>query len=259
MITIDKLCYSSGLRYKSPFIKAGLAVGLLLICVFARSIALSLIILLLMGSLTVLVGKASLKRYWQLMLVPLAFLLLSTFAIAVNLSPMPLSSLAIPLGSLYITVSRAGVMQCLGLVSTALAAVSCLYFLTLTTPLTDILLVLRRCKCPYLIIELMMLIYRFIFVLLELASSLYRAQACRLGHKDLRTAWDSIGKLMAVLLLRAMQKSNRLYDAMESRCYNGVIRVLDEYIPAGKAESLGVIVILLFFLALAIFFNINGF
>lgn len=258
MITIDKLCYSSRLRYKSPFLKAGLAVGLLLICVFARSIVLSCIILLLMGSLTVFVGGTSLKRYWHLLAVPLTFLLLSTAAIAVNLSPKPLSFFAVPLGRLYLTVSRAGVWQCIGLVSTALAAVSCLYFLTLTTPLTDILLVLRRCKCPYLMIELMMLIYRFIFVLLELAASLSQAQACRLGHKDLKTTWNSIGKLMAVLLLRAMQKSNRLYDAMESRCYNGVIRVLDEYHPAKKAEAFGVVFLLGLFGVLAVLLTRAG-
>lgn len=236
MIMIDKLCYSSKLRYQSPFLKTAFSLGLLLLCVISRSMIVSLCIMLLMGSLTVVRGGTSFKRYRHLMLVPLVFLLLSTIAIMVNLSPEPLSRVAIPLGQSYLTVSWSGFIQCVNLTLTALAAVSCLYFLTLTTPLTDILLVLRKCKCPHLMIELMMLIYRFIFILLELASSLYHSQACRLGHKNLKTSWNSMGKLMAVLLVRAMQRSNRLFDAMESRCYNGTILVLEEHQTAAKSE-----------------------
>lgn len=252
MIMIDKLCYSSKLRYKSPFLKTAFSVGLLILCVVSRSIVVSLLIMLLMGSLTVLVGGTSFKRYRHFMLIPLAFLLLSTIAIMVNLSPEPLSRVAIPFGQSYLTVSWEGFIQCVNLTLTALAAVSCLYFLTLTTPLTDILLVLRKCKCPHLIIELMMLIYRFIFVLFELASSLYQSQACRLGHKDLRTTWNSMGKLMAVLLVRAMQKSNRLFDAMESRCYNGTIIVLEEHHAAAKWEILAASLVAVALIAIAV-------
>ncbi|HIZ76879.1 MAG TPA: cobalt ECF transporter T component CbiQ [Firmicutes bacterium] len=258
MIMIDKLCYSSKLRYQSPFLKMGFSIGLLFLCVISRSIVVSLCILLLMGSLTVIRGGTSFKRYRHFMFVPLAFLLLSTVAIMVNLSPEPLSLVAIPVGRSYLTVSWAGFIQCVNLILTALAAVSCLYFLTLTTPLTDILLVLRKCKCPYLVIELMMLIYRFIFILFELASSLYHSQACRLGHKDLKTSWNSMGKLMAVLLVRAMQKSNRLFDAMESRCYNGTILVLEEHQAAAKKEIVAACVTVAILIGVAVICSYFG-
>ena len=80
----------------------------------------------------------------------------------------------------------------------------------------------------------MLLIYRFIFVLLHTASSISMAQECRLGNKDYKTALSSFGKLGSVLMIRAMSRSNRLYDAMEARCYDGEIRVLSETRPPKK-------------------------
>lgn len=245
---IDKLCYSSKYRYKSPYIKSLFSIGTLLVCVFSRSIILSIFVLLIMWGLTVFGGGIPCGRYFKLMSIPLAFLLLSTIAIIVNISDIPLSWFAIPVGRSYITVSASGLLRGMQLILTALSAVSCLYFLTLTTPITDILLVLRTCRCPHIIIEMLLLIYRFIFVLMDLMLSIRRAQICRLGNKDMRTSLHAIGKLMAVLLVRAMQKSTRLYEAMESRCYHGALLVISEYTAATKRElaaTLGWVIVLI--------------
>ncbi|MEG2406820.1 MAG: CbiQ family ECF transporter T component, partial [Clostridiales bacterium] len=50
------------------------------------------------------------------------------------------------------------------------------------------------------------------------------------------TSCSSIGSLMAVLLIRSFQKSSRLFDAMESRCYTGKITVLEEEYITDKKE-----------------------
>ena len=52
--------------------------------------------------------------------------------------------------------------------------------------MTDILEVLRKMRLPALLIELMMLIYRFIFLLLETASAIMTAQESRLGKPGLQ-------------------------------------------------------------------------
>lgn len=141
---------------------------------------------------------------------------------------------AIPLGSWYLTTSFHSFFYGIQLIVTALAAVSCLYFLSFTTPVPDILEVLRRIHCPALMIELMLLIYRFIFVLMDTASSISTAQDCRLGNKDYRTSLKSFGMLGSMLMIRAVSRSNKLYDAMEARCYDGTIRVLSESHPPKK-------------------------
>ena len=144
------------------------------------------------------------------------------------------TAFAIPVGNWYITASTDSFFYALQLILTALAAVSCLYFLSFTTPMPDILEVLRKLHCPGLLIELMLLIYRFIFILLDTASAISTSQNCRLGNKDYRTSLKSFGLLGSVLMIRAITRSNKLYDAMEARCYDGRIRVLSENRPPRK-------------------------
>ena len=48
--------------------------------------------------------------------------------------------------------------------------------------------------------------------------------------------------MASALLLRALKKSNALYDAMESRCYDGTIRVLSKEYPAKASEITWIIV-----------------
>ena len=167
MITIDKLCYTSKLRYVNAGEKFAFAVITLLLCVISRSTAVACIVLAVTGILTVWKGGIPLFRYIRYMMIPLAFLILSTLAIIFHLSRTPMDLFAIPVGNWYITSSIATLQYALQLILTALASVSCLYFLSLSTPIPGILEVLRKIHCPRILIELMMLIYRFIFVLIN--------------------------------------------------------------------------------------------
>ena len=241
MIVIDKLCYYSKLRYVNVCEKLLYALITLLFCVVSRSILIAVLVFIANGILTVRKGGIPLSRYGRLMLLPFAFLFLSTFAIIINVSRVPLDAYAIPIGSFYITGSHASLLFGTQLILTALASVSCLYFLSLSTPMTDILTALRKLHCPEMIIELMLLIYRFIFVLMELASDMTTAQNCRLGNKDFRTSCKSFGALGSTLFIRAMKKSGALYDAMESRCYDGTIHVLTENYPPKRGEILAIV------------------
>ena len=49
MITIDKLCYHSGLRYENAGEKFAFAVVTLIICVMSRSMAVAAVVLAVMG------------------------------------------------------------------------------------------------------------------------------------------------------------------------------------------------------------------
>lgn len=249
---IDKLSYQSNLRYVNACEKTAFAVITLLLCVISRSIAIAVIVSAVMGGLTVGKGGTPLFRYLKLMTIPLAFLLMSTVAILLNWSETPLDAFAIPLGSHYITSSKASLLFGLQLILTALGGVSCLYFLSLSTPMTDILMAFGRFHVPALMIELMLLIYRFIFVLSDISSAISTSQDARLGNKNFSTSCKSFGALGSVLFIRAFAKSSRLYDAMESRCYDGTIRVLQEQYPPRKKEVVWIVLFELLLLFLMI-------
>ena len=109
----------------------------------------------------------------------------------------------------------------------SLAAVSCLYFLSLSTPIVELLSVLRKLKVPKLFIELMSLIYRFIFIILDTVNMIYISQNSRLGYSNLKTGYNSLGKLIGSLFLSSYKRSQDMYTALESRCYDGDINVIE--------------------------------
>ncbi len=238
MIVIDKLCYQSKLRYVNASEKFVYAVLSLILCIISRSIMTAAVAFFVNVYLTVAKGGIPFARYVKLLLIPAAFLAVSTIALVVNLSRTPLDAFAFPLGGWYLTGSISSVQEGLRICGKAFAAVTCLYFLSLTTVMTDILGVLKKLHVPGLIIELMMLIYRFIFLLMETASAITTSQNSRLGNRDYRTRIRAFGGMASALLVRSLKRSGMLYDAMEARCYDGELRVLSEERPAGKKEIL---------------------
>lgn len=245
MIIIDKLSYSSRICDHSPNIKAFLAMASLCTTVAMSSYKVSIFILITMGGLAIYYSRASLHQYFHFFLHPFIFMLLSTATIAIYLSREPMDLFSLPIGNYYITMSQTSLIFAGRLMITALSAVSCLYFLILTTPMTALLGVLKNIHCPYIIIELMLLMYRFIFIILDMAEALTTSQKCRLGNKDYKTSLKSMGQMLSVLLVRSLKRANGIYDAMESRCYEGEIHVLSDYKKATKKEYMLVLVYIL--------------
>lgn len=226
MIMMDKWAYSSRLRDKNPYNKLLFGIGNLLICIIVRENVVSLCIFMMMSALIVLVGKMPLRAYIRLLCIPLIFLVISTITVIFEFGHVESSEVMVSLfnGNIYITAwsLTRGIL----LLGSSFASVTCLYFLALTTPVIDLIQVLRSFHLPKIVIELMYLIYRFIFLLLETGNAIVVAQDCRLGYRDTKTSIQSTTKMSAVLFVRAYQKADALFSAMESRGYDGDLCVL---------------------------------
>lgn len=229
MINIDKFAYSSRLRRVEPMEKFIFSMLTLAVCLWADLWVVSIIVSVVMMWAAVRRGGTPFTFYMKLLLVPMTFLIIGVVTIAVNLSSAESGFLlAFPVGGKWLGVSRAGLYEAGGLFLKTLGAVSCLYFLSLTTPLVDILSVLKRLKVPTLMIELMSLIYRFIFVLMDTASVMITAQHSRLGYINLASGYRSLALLASTLFIRAYKRSSELYDSLEARGYDGELNVIEE-------------------------------
>lgn len=109
----------------------------------------------------------------------------------------------------------------------ALAAVSCLAFLTLTTPLTDLIALSRRLGVPTGLVELVQLVYRLIFVFAERAITGQQAQAARLGYVRFDRGLHSVGGLAGNLFQRALHQAQRMEIGLAARGYTGELRVMN--------------------------------
>jgi cobalt/nickel transport system permease protein len=227
MITPDYYAARSPLRRIDPSMKLFFALPLLGLCLWADSITLSLLLLLLMGSVLVLKGAVPLRVFVLSHLLPGSFLLTTIISISFDMADHPESFLlSFPVGTRYAGLTASGLLVAAHLFFKTIGSVSCLYFISLSTPLTDLALSAEKLGVPKLMIEMTGLVYRFLFILLETMETMITAQQSRLGYAGVAASYRSLGALSSTLFVQACRRSDEIYNALESRGYNGQISVL---------------------------------
>lgn len=223
MHIIDQYAYTNRIRVVDPLQKASLAGLVILLCLVLDRPLAGLLALGWMWGLTIFWAGLPAWVFGRVLFAEGLFLSLSVVGILVSLSltPPPLPGWSWQLGPVWISTSLLGFETALRLVTRALGAAAALNFLTLTTPLVDLVDLLRRLRCPTLLIDLMTLIYRFIFVLLESLNDMYMAQDSRLGYINFRRSIISAGLLGSRLFIDAYHRSRQMHIALESRGYEG--------------------------------------
>lgn len=239
MINIDTYAYSNTLKSVHPAEKFLFTMITLVVCLTSPTVITPLIVLAIMAGGIIIKAGIPARFFVKLMLVPLSFLLLSVLTIAVSISPNPTGFwLAHNVGGATVGIRLQDLVIAVYIFVKSLGAVSCLYFLALTTPMTEIITVFGKMRVPVLITELMVLIYRFIFVFLEIATTIRRAQSSRLGYVTMKSSFRSMSQLFSALFGKVFLKSNELFDTMASRGYTGEIKVLANKYPVSLQNYL---------------------
>lgn len=229
----DRYAYQSRLRRVSPMPKLLLTAVSLVLCLCCDSIAVGLATLAGMGVLTRLLGGLSPRVYLHFLKIPLAFLLIGSITILIHSYPEGTAVLAaVPVGGRLWGFDAAALRQASTLFCKAMGAVACMYFLTLNTPVTDVTMALEKLHVPRLLVELMELIYRFIFLLAGEAGRIRTAQESRLGYRGFRRSLGSMGELLSTVFVRSLRRGERVFSALESRGYTGTLTTLPgQYVP----------------------------
>ncbi|MBW7571289.1 cobalt ECF transporter T component CbiQ [Caproiciproducens faecalis] len=237
-ITTDCYSYLSALGEWNTVYKVVFSVGALVTVIAADSVGISAVTLFFMMFLSVGVGKIPGRDYFRLMKVPAAFILLGGAAIVVQFGSGD--------GSLFRTgffwtnlfITESSLSLGLHVTLKAFSAVSALFLMTLSTPMGEIISVFRKIRVPVLILELMHLIYRYIFILSETNQRQKDAAGSRLGYCDLTTSLRTFSGELANLLIMSMKKAETYYDAMEARGYEGNALFWEEKRPLTAKQLL---------------------
>lgn len=202
MLLIDKYAYTNKLSKTNPSIKISLVIISLFMTTIVSNDYLNLIIFLIMVYLTTSVAGIPLKEYLKILKIPMGFLLISILTI------QPLT-------------------QSINLTTRVLGSVSATFFLGLTTPLNEIIIVLKKIKTPKIIIELIVLIYRFIFIFLEIAQEIYIAQDIRFGYSNIRNNLNSTSLLIRSLFVGVLLRYEEMVISLDCKLYNGEFKTGD--------------------------------
>lgn len=178
--------------------------------------------LALLSLLLVLSAGVRARSFLRRMAVPV---MLATVALLTQLfwfqEGAPL--LRLPVFRWELVVYAGGVARGLELASRIVGGMAVLLFFSLTTPLPELMRAARFFRCPPVLVELALIMYRYIFLLLEEGGRIRNAERSRLGFVDTRSAVRSSGILGGMLVLRTYDRAERSFAAMRCRGYRGAL------------------------------------
>ena len=223
MLAIDRHAWTNRWRFIHPGEKALFVAGLLAADLALPAATVAPQVLSAAYLATVVGARVPGRAFWGVMAVPAGFLLAGIPALALSVN---LDGVGPPL-----SLSPDGLAMAAAVSLRSLAAMACLAFLILTTPLPDILRLARRLGLPAALVELAYLMHRLVFVVLERAAAARQAQAARLGYRTFGTSIRSLGLLAGGLFLRSLDRGRRLDLGLAARGYQGELRVLGSEPP----------------------------
>ncbi|MDP4209851.1 MAG: cobalt ECF transporter T component CbiQ [Bacteroidota bacterium] len=203
------------------FVLLAMVAGLL-----SQSLVFSAILLVVCGLVSVWFSGIRAGQYLRWLFIPFFFILFGviTIAIEIHSSKNP-SIISIHLLNSYLEVSQPSLMKALLLLTKSLSVTALFFMLILTTPVYDLIAVIRG-KRSSLFVELVMLIYRQIFVISEVAANIRTAQQTRLAYQGFGSSVQSYVQLISRTFVLSFRRSSDMYNAMESRCFDGEINML---------------------------------
>ncbi|WP_180982605.1 cobalt ECF transporter T component CbiQ [Methylocella silvestris] len=240
MSPIDREAHLNRWRSKPLAEKALLALGMLVIALALKP-AVAVLVASAMTAVTLVGARVSPRLWLGCMTAPLGFLAVGVVTLALRIDAQGIG------------LAPGGFVEAGALVARSIAGLTCMLFLALTTPASDLVGGLGRLGLPSEIVDLALLMYRFLFILGDSAAAMNAAQAARLGHATARQRVTSAGLIAANLLPRAIDRARRMEIALASRGWRGEMRVLADR-SAATASGLAVISAAIASIALTGFF-----
>ena len=217
---IEQSAYANRWRRVAPAAKGAFALAGFVAAFAAATPRAAIAVAALICLVTLVGARVAAGRYLRVAAPALVFLAISCLSLAFSVNVDTLSSASFDLAP--------GGWQQVGEVGArSLGALAALLFLVLTTPLIDLIALLRRLRTPEVLLEIMVLCYRMLFVFSEAVHDTLTAQSARLGYATPRLALRSLGQLTAGLTLQIWSRAHDLHVAAQARNNDGPLRFLE--------------------------------
>ena len=202
------------------------------------------VLLLALALAAELVSELGIGFYLKRALLALPFVL-AALPVLVTIPGTPL--LQLPFG---LSISAAGLERFLSISLKSWISVQMAVLLASTAPFPTLLMAMRALRLPRLLVAIIGLMWRYLFVMVDEALRLMRAREARSSHSDQpglkaggKLVWRArvTGGMAGSLFLRSLERSDRIYNAMLSRGYDGEVRTLPTpAISPGEWVTLGI-------------------
>ncbi|WP_432701246.1 energy-coupling factor ABC transporter transmembrane protein [Kluyvera cryocrescens] len=174
------------------------------------------------AALTCWLLRISLWRWCRWMALPLGFLLVGVLTIVFSVSRDAQTLLAsVSLGGFHLGITQDGLTTANETFWRSLAALSATFWLVLNLPFPQLIVLLKRARVPRLLTEQILLTWRFIFILLDEAMAIHRAQTLRFGYRNVRLGYRSLSMLVGLLFTRVLIRYQQMSTSLDIKLYQG--------------------------------------
>lgn len=227
---IERCAYASRWRYVSPAAKGGFALAGLVAALAAPTPVVALAVAGVLLAVAVVGAGVPIGAFLRVAAPASGFLVLSAASLLVSLS---VDASGVPSWRYAPEMLPAVAL----LAARSLAALVALLGLVMSTPLPDLIALLRRLRVPEVLLDLMVLSYRLLFVLSESLRDTYTAQAARLGHGSGVLRLRSLGGLVASLSVQVWTRAQALQQAADARNGDGPLRFLPPRFEHARVQT----------------------
>ena len=241
---LEEIAQTNALRGVNTYLKLAAGLGALLLSLASTGYVSPLFIAIVVSGAILVLARIDPYTYMELFAAPVLFAGLSVAAIVLISGGDAAIWSWQPLPWLAFSITPESINKGLFIFCRTLAGMSALLFIALTTPMTDLFVVMRQCRLPAVLIELCMIVYRTIFILLDQLIQRYHAQVMRFGYTD-ATGVDPIARgPLRCRFIASWNAGEDLVRAREMRCYDGKLVVLGDVRPLEARPALAVTVFL---------------
>jgi cobalt/nickel transport system permease protein len=151
------------------------------------------------------------------------------------------------LGPWHLVATDAGMIRFASIVIRTWLSVQMAILLTATTRFPDLMHALEHLRVPQLLVAIISFMYRYLFVITDEAMRLMRARESRSAQPASGGGGGSIswkarvtGNMVGQLFLRSYERSDRVYNAMLARGYNGQFLTINPHVMSASDWTIGV-------------------
>jgi cobalt ECF transporter T component CbiQ len=240
---LDDIAIHSPLRNVSAWLKLLLCLSTIVISVMSPLPYLPLFIAVVMIFASLVIAKVNPRLYGPLLAIPFVFAVTGAFLILFVTGGGDTLVDLFTIGTIHFQITTKSLDLAILVISRTFAGMCTMYFLILTTPMTSLFMVLQKIRIPQTLIDLSMLIYRYIFVFIAEAIEIHNAQVMRGGYNTWKEGLNTFAMLVSMLFIRTWEKGEDIIFSMDSRCYDGCMVLPDE---KGRVTPLSVTSVFVF-------------
>lgn len=233
--SVDTAAYKSPMLRWSPLAKLFLVISLLVLDIASKSIlvpvfslAVGLALFLYGSRLSPPAALMKLFVYAQVLIIMSAFVFMAVTPGAVA------ASLNI---GIRIDLTDAGISLASLIYIRATAALLLLYSFAVSTPVPHLADALRKLRFPDVFVEMLVLIYRYTFLLMETAERMHLAAECKFGYSGYRRRIGTSARLAVGVFMHSLDTAEKGQTALQCRNYRGEFRTLSSFEKRSTAAT----------------------